>query len=264
MSSDNLFDEMEIVRYSRKDGLEKVEDPVVRETSLRIFVNDREIVVLQSLLHDVKELALGFLFTECVLRDPSAVKEIKIKDGLHVVTVITDVEIPSSSVPTIRSVTSGCGAGVSFVDPMQSKLFKKLESSETMKAETIILLMRQLLKASKLFRETGGVHTAALSDGEKLVYIADDIGRHNCIDKIVGWLLLNRDSKFTKKIMLSSGRLSSDIVAKSVRGGVEFLISHSAPTRGAVQLAREFGITLVGFTRGDRFNIYSNEERIII
>jgi FdhD protein len=262
MRSEELCDDMEIVRYTRSDGLETVFDPVVRETSLRILVNDREIVVLQSLLSEVRELALGFLYTECVLNDPAAVREFEFREGMHAVTVITDEEIPGTSIPTVRSVTSGCGAGVSFVDPLHSQLFRKVETQSTLQAESVIALMRRLLKASELFQNTGGVHTAALSDGEELIHVSEDIGRHNCIDKIVGWMLLNRQAVPDKKIILSSGRLSSDIVAKAVRGGVEIVVSHSAPTRGAVQLAREFGITLAGFTRGNRFNVYSNEERI--
>ncbi len=262
MSSEFLWDDMDIVRYSRADGLVEVEDPVVRETSLRIFVNDREIVALQSLLNEVKELAVGFLYTECVINDPSAIRDIEFREGLHAVVVKTGEDIPSTNIPTVRSVTSGCGAGVSFVDPLQSQLFRKVESVSTLKAEAVQGLMRGLLKASKLFQETGGVHIAALSDGEELIHISEDIGRHNCIDKIVGWMHLNPEKIPGRKIILSSGRLSSDIVAKSVRGDVEYVISHSAPTRGAVQLAREFGITLIGFARGNRFNIYSNEERI--
>lgn len=263
MASEHLCDDMEIVRYTRHGGLETVDDPVVREASLRIFVNDREIVVLQSLLNEVRELAVGFLYTECVLDEPGAIRGIQFKEGLHAVVVETDEEISGAGLPTVRSVTSGCGAGVSFVNPLQSEMFKKIDLGSSLRAGSVIALMRELLKASRLFQETGGVHIAALSDGGGLVHVSEDIGRHNCVDKIVGWMLLNEDAVPDRKVILSSGRLSSDIVAKSVRGGVEFVISHSAPTRGAVQLAREFGITLVGFARGNRFNIYSNEERIL-
>lgn len=263
MSSDDLYDELDIVRYSPKHGFQEIADPVVRETSLRVFVNDIEVVVIQSLKHEVRELALGFLYTECVINDVSAVKEIEVNDGLHAVKVITSEKLTQGNVPTVRSVTSGCGAGVSFINPMQSNLFRKLESKETLNAEVIPKLMRKLMKASKLFMETGAVHIAAFSDGEDLIHISEDIGRHNCIDKIIGWSLLNNKFNSNLRVVLSSGRLSSDIVAKSIRGGAPIVISHSAPTRGAIQLARDFGITLIGFARGSRFNIYSHEERII-
>ncbi|MFH1675392.1 MAG: formate dehydrogenase accessory sulfurtransferase FdhD [bacterium] len=263
MASEHLSDDMRIVRYSRESGLEMSEDPVVREISLRIFVNDCEIVALQSLPNEVRELAVGFLYTECILDKPDLIKDIRYKEGLHAVVVDTDEEITGAGVPTVRSITSGCGAGISFVNPRQSSLFGRIESQSSLRAESVNILMRELLKASVLFSDTGGVHTAALSDGSDLIHVSEDIGRHNCLDKIVGWMLLNADAVPRRKIILSSGRLSSDIIAKSIRGGVEFLISHSAPTRGAVQLAQEFGITLIGFARGNRFNIYSNEERIL-
>ena len=123
--------------------------------------------------------------------------------------------------------------------------------------------METLTRTSTLFKTTGGVHTAALSDGEKIVYLADDIGRHNCIDKVVGWALLNMTVEPPRRVILSSGRLCAAIVSKAIRGRVPFVISHSAPTVGAVQLAEKFGITLVGFVRGGRFNIYSHTERVV-
>ncbi len=263
MSSDDLYDELDTVRYSPKHGFRKIEDPVVRETSLRVFVNDLEVVVIQSLKHEIRELALGFLYTECVINDVSAVKEIEVNDGLHAVKVITSEKITQGNIPSVRSITSGCGAEVSFINPMQSNLFKILQSKETLRVEVISKLMRKLMKASKLFTETGAVHIAAFSDGEKLIHVSEDIGRHNCIDKIIGWKLLNNKSSSHLRLILASGRLSSDIVAKSIRGGVPIVVSHSAPTRGAIQLAKDFGITLIGFARGSRFNIYSHEERIV-
>lgn len=264
MFPDGLCDELEIVRYQAGKGLEKIEDPVVRETMLRVFLNENEIVVLQSLKHEVRELALGFLYTECVINDIDGVTDIEIIDGLHAVRVNTTEETRKGSVPTVRSVTSGCGAGVSFINPVQSEYFRKIETGATLKADVILDLMRKLMKSSKLFTETGGVHTAALSDGKELVHVSDDIGRHNCVDKVIGWDLLNKEFKSDTKVILSSGRLSSDIVSKSIRGRAQFVVSHSAPTRGAIQLARDFGITLIGFVRGSRYNIYSHEERITI
>lgn len=264
MSSEVLYDEMDIVRYDAKTGLQKIDDAVVREASIRIFVNTKEIVALRSLKDQVEELALGFLYTECIINDISKVREIQINDGLHAVTVLTDEFIPYGKVPTVRSITSGCGAGVTFINPMTSDLFLVNELCSTLEAHRIPKLMQNLTRVSDLFVRTGAVHTAALSDGEELIHVADDIGRHNCIDKLVGWSLRNRESTPKRIVYLSSGRLSSDIVAKSIRGRAEYVISHSAPTRGAVQLARAFGITLIGFARGNRYNIYSNRERIVI
>ena len=260
---EDLSDEMDIVRYKSGKGFDRLEDSVVREMSLRVFLNEDEIVVLQCLKNEIRELALGFLYAECVLTDINAVTDIREINGLHAVRVSTSEKPRLGNVPTVRSITTGCGAGVSFIPPAHSGYFATLESAQTLKADAIPVLMGKLMKSSRLFIDTGGVHTAALSDGEELVHISDDVGRHNCIDKIIGWDLLTRKFESPRRVILSSGRLSSDIVSKSIRGRMQFVISHSAPTRGAVQLAREFGITLIGFVRGNRYNIYSHEERIV-
>jgi len=262
MPAGNLYDELEIVRYTAGEGLSEMEDPVVRESSVRVFLNDQEIVVLQALKHELRELALGFLYTECVIEDLDAVRGIEVSEGLDAVTLYTNEDTPQIQATTVRSVTSGCGRGVSFVNPLHSDRFSTLESEVRIPAERIPELMRELLRSSELFEKTGGVHTAALSDGDNIVHLSDDIGRHNCVDKLLGWELMNNRVEIPRRMILSSGRLSSDIVAKAVRGRIPFVVSHSAPTVGAVQLARKFAITLVGFVRGKRFNIYTHQERI--
>ena len=260
---EDLSDNFDIVRYKPETGFERVKNPVVREMSLRIFLNDDEIIVLQCLKNEVKELALGFLFTECVINNISSVSDIREINGLHAVRVNTNEKPRLGNIPTVRSITTGCGAGVTFIPPAHSAFFAPLNTPETLSGKAIPELMKKLMESSRLAMETGGVHTAALSDGEELIHISDDIGRHNGIDKVIGWDLINKKFDSPRRVLLTSGRLSSDIVSKSIRGKAQFLISYSAPTRGAVQLARDFGITLVGLVRGESYNIFSHEERIV-
>ncbi len=262
MPADDLYDDVEIIRYHEKDGLVEMDDPVVRESSVRLHLNDMEVVILQSLKNELKELALGFLYTECLINDIDAVKNIEISDGFDAVTVLTDENIAQSQTETVHSVTSGCGRGISFINPLRSNLFQEIDTAEKVSAKKILELTTGLLRLSQLFRTTGGVHTAALSDGAEIIHNSDDIGRHNCVDKIIGWELRNRRVEPGRRMILSSGRLSSDIVAKSVRGRIPVVVSHSAPTMGAVQLAEKFGITLIGFVRGKRFNVYTHKERV--
>jgi len=263
MTADEIFDEIEIMRYTESDGLQKVEDPIVRESSIRVFLNDIEVVVLSALKHDLRELAIGFLYTEVFIDDIDAIRSVEVKKGLDAVSVVTDGHAASTPVSNIRSVTSSCGRSVSFINPLQTGHFPEVKSSSTLSAKWILRSMDDLTRSSRLFKTTGGVHTAALSDGDKIVYIADDIGRHNCVDKVIGWEILNKVVDPDRRVILSSGRVCVAIVSKAIRGQVPFVISHSAPTVGAVQLARQFGITLAGFVRGNRFNIYSHEERIL-
>jgi FdhD protein len=262
MHYEDLYDELQIVRYRPKSGFQKMDDTVIRETSLKILLNEDEIAILQALKCEEKELALGFLYNECVINDPDAVTSIEVIKGLHAVRVNT-TEQNGGYVPSVKSITLGCGSGVTYINPNRAKYFQPIETDETLEAGAVVELMNSTMKCSDLFAETGCVHTAALSDGEELVHISDDIGRHNCVDKVLGWELMNRKLNSGKRVIVSSGRLSSEIVSKSIRGRVQFLISHSAPTRGAVQLAHDYGITLIGFVRSNRYNIYTHEERIV-
>jgi FdhD protein len=263
MTTDNLFEELEITRYTQSDGLLRVDDAIIRESSLRVFLNDTEVAVLQALKHDLKELAVGFLYSEVFIDDIDDVKSVEVSDGLDAVTVATKNPASPADITSVRSVTSGCGRSMSFINPLQLTHFPIVQSPATLSARWILDAMGKLTASSQLFRATGGVHTAALSDGIGIVYLADDIGRHNCVDKVIGWELLNKAVDPPRRVILSSGRCCTAIVSKAIRGRMPFLISHSAPTIGAVQLARQFGITLIGFVRGSRFNIYSHEERVI-
>ena len=128
--------------------------------------------------------------------------------------------------------------------------------------EDVVKLMADFGRPSELFKLTGGVHSSAWSDGKEIIRISEDIGRHNCMDKLIGWKLRHPDAGEKAKIILSSGRISSEITAKALRAEIPIMISHSAPTTGAVQLADAYGVTLVGFVRGERFNIYTHPERI--
>ena len=123
--------------------------------------------------------------------------------------------------------------------------------------ETVIQLMREFNNRSELFNETGGVHSCALCSIEDLLVHRDDIGRHNALDKILGWGHINNQS-FEDKLVLTTGRISSEMLIKIARRGVPVVISRSAPTSLAVELARELNITLVGFARGQKMNIYTN------
>jgi FdhD protein len=264
MTTDNLFEELEITRYNKSDGLQRIDDAIIRESSLRVFLNDREVAVLQALKHDLKELAVGFLYSEVFLDKIDDIKSVEISEGLDAVTVATYDQASPVDITSVRSVTSGCGRSMSFINPLQLTHFPFVQTQAILSAQWITDAMVKLTESSRLFQATGGVHTAALSDGNEIVYIADDIGRHNCVDKVIGWELLNNTVPRSNRVMLSSGRLCTAIVSKAIRGHLPFVISHSAPTIGAVQLAREFGITLVGFVRGARFNIYSHEERVVL
>jgi FdhD protein len=127
--------------------------------------------------------------------------------------------------------------------------------------EAIGHLVESLFQSQALYRETGGVHTSALSDGERIVIVAEDIGRHNTLDKIAGLCLTNRIWPKTK-ILITTGRISSEMLQKAARLGAPILISRTSPSSLSIEMAERYGITLIGYARRDRFNVYSNSQRI--
>lgn len=254
--------EHDVLRYHREDGFSRVDDPVVRESLVRIWLNDDEVAVIHALNSELEELAVGFLFTECIINDVSKIQSIECNDRLHSVTINTNEPTHSCKRSIVRTVSPGCGQVLFAIRPSFAEQFDEVESDIKVKPEKILELMKQLLKSSGLFEETGGVHTSALADCEIIIHITDDIGRHNCIDKLIGRELRNPTVEQSRRMVLTSGRISSEIVTKAIRGHIPFLVSHSAPSEGAIQLAGKYGITLIGFTRGARFNVYSHEERI--
>jgi FdhD protein len=160
-----------------------------------------------------------------------------------------------------RTVTSGCGKGATFYHILDSVSAKPVASDVVITVEKIRSLMAELNRMSDLYRETGGVHNSALADTERILVFRDDIGRHNAVDKIRGVCFLD-DIPLQDKILVTTGRISSEIVIKAAKMEVPVVISRSAPTSLALDLAERIGLTLVGYVRGDRMTVYTGKERI--
>jgi FdhD protein len=254
--------ERPIQRYHRIDGIRDIKDILVRESFIRIWVNDDEVAVINALKDDVENLAVGFLYTECIINDIEKITSIEFNDKLDTVTVNTKEKIKTQQTSLVRTVSPGCGNVLFSIRPAYADCFKAVGTDVQAGADRIIDMMNSLMKTSGMFHSTGGVHTSALSDGERIIHVADDIARHNTIDKILGHELRFNEIPQNKRMILTSGRIATGAVTKAIRGHAPFLVSHSAPSDGAVQLADKFGITLVGFARGARFNIYTHSQRI--
>lgn len=235
-----------------------VEDPVVTEYGLRIRLNGRDLVTLLCTPVALKELAVGYLFSEGVI---DAVKDLA-GFTLDAVTGIADVSVSGDRADRAferngrRTVTSGCGGGVTTLDLSARDDAESDGDIVRIEPERIAALMDDFNKRSKIFLETGGVHSCALADGEAILLFQEDIGRHNALDKITGEALL-RGIPVEGHMILTSGRISSEIVAKMSRQRPMAVVSRSAPTAAAIALAQEAGIGLVGFARGKNMNIYT-------
>jgi FdhD protein len=155
--------------------------------------------------------------------------------------------------------TSGCTGGVTAVEPDAAA--PELRAAP-LDPEKISALVEGLFSAQSLYRDTGGVHTSALSDGERIILVAEDIGRHNTLDKLAGRFLLE-DVRLENRVLLTTGRISSEMMQKAARLGAGVVISRTSPSSLSIEMARAWGITLIGYARRSRFNVYTHPERLM-
>lgn len=244
-----------------KDGkMEEKTDWVTEEAPLTIEVNGGEIATLLCSPTDLKSLVVGFLFTSGFIEEASAIKSLVIDQERWKAHVDTSVNFPPEMIFK-RIYTSGCGKGIIFHSPMDLMQRIRIPDGFTIEGGKISGLMKQFLTSSGEYRQTGGVHSSALVSGEDMI-VKDDLGRHNAVDKVIGEGLLKKVD-FGDRLLLTSGRISSEIVSKVLRCRAPVIASSGAPTNQAVKLARDANLTILGFVRGKRMNVYSGEGRII-
>lgn len=220
------------------------------------------------------ELAAGFLFGEGVIKNREAIRsisycldrDIDVGQRYNIVNVDLNSGVEVDLAPLERhfSITSACGVcGKASLDSLRQRGLDSVRSDLTVKQEVLSGLDAQLRAAQALFQSTGGLHASGLFDSRgDLLALREDVGRHNALDKLVGWALLSGQIPLADSILLVSGRASYELVQKALSAGVPMLCSVSAPSSLAVDLATSFGITLVGFLRGDRFKIYAHPNRV--
>jgi len=257
------------------DGrLRRVQDSVAGEEPLEIRIGDAPLAVtMRTPGHDL-ELAAGFLFTEGLIqsRDQLATLE-AITDGSRasrgnvVVAQLADgVAIDSDQTRRNFFANSSCGVcGKASIDSVRSRLLRPPNAAFRIAAETLCQMPEKLGSSQDIFGRTGGLHAAGLfTQKGELIVSREDIGRHNAVDKVVGWALQENRLPLSDVVLLVSGRCGFEIAQKAIVAGVPVVGSVSAPSSLAAQLARELNLTLVGFLRGRRFVIYSGEERLIL
>jgi FdhD protein len=244
-------------------GKSSVDDDVVREFPLTIILNNQELVTLLCSPKNLDYLAVGFLFSEGLLKGKDDIKKVIVDDRRGVIRVETEAEDKQASEMVFkRFITSGCGRGASFYSAADAGTQVKVESQVSISALEVFELAREFQRHSETYRATHGVHSAALCDTKSILIFSEDIGRHNAIDKIFGECIL-KDIPTDDRMIITSGRISSEILLKVAKRNIPLLVSKSAPTDLGVKLANDLGITLIGFVRGKRMNIYSNDWRVV-
>ncbi|MHB1125926.1 MAG: formate dehydrogenase accessory sulfurtransferase FdhD [Bacillota bacterium] len=248
----------------RCTGSEKTSfiDQLAQEAPLTIHLNGREMVTLLCSPQHLEELAVGFLFSEGLLRKKTDLVSVKIDESDGLAWVETTANSPIAEATFLkRYITTGCGRGTSFYSLTDAIQEPVADTKMQLSVESILLLMENMQSRSVLYKETGGVHGCALCTPEELLLFREDVGRHNAADKISGRSLLD-EIETSDKLLLTSGRISSEILGKAVRLGVPVLVSRAAPTALGLKLAQERGITVCGFARGRRINVYTHPQRI--
>lgn len=244
-----------IWRYDGDDqALEELIKPIVVEHTCQLIVNGEKWITFICSPDNLEALGIGFLWNEAVITDLDQVKEVELSgDGATLSIELTNSVLKPKNFHRTST-------GIAIDQPHQTAPTKEEFS---LKAEHILKLYREFINQQELHGSVGGFHSGALSDGEKINILVEDLGRHNCIDKLTG-LYLQSGKTFPARLLLISGRISSEMVAKSITLGINFLISRTSPTSLAIQTAQEVGITLVGYLRGHQYNIYTHPQRVIL
>ena len=225
------------------------------EMQLTVYVNLRELVTIQCTPAKLNFLVLGFLYAEGIISGMGDVLGMRVCEDDS----MADVRLSNAEyeLPTQRTLTSGCGGGATFRTEGQ-----RVDSSLVVAPAAALSLMKRLLQEQmELYQLSGGLHASALSDTKDLIVVAEDIGRHNTLDKIQGECLL-RGISTRDRLLLSTGRVSSEMLLKAARMQVPVVVSRHSPTGSAVSLARDLGIALAGYARGSRLLVYSHPERL--
>lgn len=236
----------------------QIDGEVVDEAFVCISVNGEELATFMCSPTELKEMAVGFLYNEGIIENLEEVRTIHISKQNSCVDVWLREE--EKSLPQRRIITAGCGGGVTFDD--LSTQHEPLNSDLRITPEELTVLMRQMHMGAKLYHRARGIHTAALGENNALTLQVEDVGRHNCLDKLAGAAFLN-GLQTENQILLSSGRISSEMINKARRLKTPIICSRTSPTSLSVALAEEWNITIVAYLRKNRMRVYTHQERLI-
>jgi len=259
---DDLIQDCPIRRF--EDGRPtSMVDKVVTEARIQLDLNDgQHNLAMLCLPHDLEFLAVGFLVGEGALRRREDLHDVRVNVENNKVLLHGDFDDDALAAMANRwTWGTGCGAGGTGRD-LDASAFGAVGQGAKIGPARLLELAKEFTGNAEMWKATGGLHACALADTEKIILFAEDVGRHNAFDKIMGKAFIE-GIQVTDKLVLMTGRLSAEIVSKAVACGVSMLVSRSAVTNLGAKLASRFGVTLVGFLRGKRLNVYTGFERII-
>jgi FdhD protein len=239
-----------------------IETAVVVERPLTLFLNRREIVTMMTIGDHPDWLAVGYLLNQNMLRPDDRITGIDYDADLETVVVRTDRETDFEDKLKKKTLTSGCAQGTAFGDLMERFEEVRLDPRAVLRTSWLYALSRKINTQPSLYLAAGAIHGCVLCEEDRPLLYMEDVGRHNAIDKIAGYMHLNRVAA-RGKIFYTTGRLTSEMVIKTVQMGIPILVSRSGFTAWGVDLARQAGLTLVGRAKGRRFVALAGAQRII-
>ncbi len=240
----------------------RIETSVTVERPLTLYLNGQEIVTMMTILDRPEDLALGYLLNQGMLRRDDRVTGIDYDDDLQLVVVRTERRTDYEAKLRKKTLTSGCAQGTAFGDLMEDFSQARLPASAELRTSWLYRLLHRINTLPTLYLEAGAIHGCALCLRDAPIVYVEDVGRHNAVDKIAGWMFRHGEAP-EDKIFYTTGRLTSEMVIKTVRMGIPILVSRSGFTAWGVELARQAGLTLVGRCKGKRFLALAGEERIV-
>lgn len=254
----------EILRFGNGQA-EVLEDHIVTEYTVTVKINGQEFVTMVCTPQYIEDMVVGFLASEGVIRKYSDIEDLWIQEKEGFVHIKTASHNPFfQELKGKRYITSCCGASrQGFVFATDALTARKMHDNDVkISVDDCFRLMNEMQESAEVFRQTGGVHNAALCDQDGPVLTRMDIGRHNALDKIYGYCIKNNIG-IDDKIIVFSGRISSEILLKVAKIGCAVVLSKSAPTELALKLAEQLGITTIGFIRNESMNVYTHTQRIV-
>lgn len=257
-----VTDHLRVLRYTG-GSLTEIEDQAAVEYPLTINIDNEEFATVVCTPTHLEELVIGFLASEGMIRSKEDISSLHIdhRQGFAYVELKTK-QVISKEFYSKRMIGSCCGKSRQFYFYNDAKTAKTIMSRQKISVSQCLDLMQKMQESSEEFQLTGGVHNAALCTKDEMILSYTDIGRHNALDKIFGHCIINK-IPLKDKVIVFSGRISSEVVLKVAKIGTGILISKSAPTTLGIDLANDLGITAIGFARKNGLNIYSHPERII-
>lgn len=254
-----VVDEVRIKKITNEEK-EDITDIIIVEKLLNIFVNYEFYAALMCTPSEEKELAVGFLFSEGIISSINSVESIEEKYDDRICIVLENKICKDEF--NVKAQTSGCAKGSIKLTFLEEDGIERIESDCKFYSKEILNLMKAFNTKSDLFKQTGGVHSCSICSSKDIIFFSEDIGRHNALDKVIGKAVMT-NTVLKDKLLMTTGRISSEMIIKSAKAGIPIIVSHSAPSDLALRIAKAANITLIGFARGNRMNIYSCDSRIV-